>query len=86
MERSALLLLPFHIHVVNMHTCISILHFRSLKNDLSHLSDGVDNLADWRLKESLALSKLVQNRIEYLQVGDMVLDMSRHMKKKQQSA
>ena len=47
---------------------VCCLFCRSLKNDLLHLSDGVDNLGEWRLKESLALGKLVQNRIEYLQV------------------
>lgn len=40
---------------------------KSLKNDLFHLSDEVDGMGDWRLKESLELGKLVQNRIRYLQ-------------------
>ena len=40
-----------------------------LKNDLFTLSDDVDGLAVWRLKESQELGQIVQNRLEYLQVG-----------------
>ena len=40
-----------------------------LKNDLFTLSDGVDGLAEWRLKESQELGQIVQNRLEYLQEG-----------------
>ena len=51
--------------------CLSHCFFfpRSLKNDLFTLSDGVDGLAEWRLKESQELGQIVQNRLEYLQVG-----------------
>lgn len=40
---------------------------KTLKNDLISLSDDVDGLGDWRLKESQQLGDLVQRRLNYLQ-------------------